>query len=283
MIRELVLAILVLLVCGPLSSLAGLWAPEFDHESGVALERERWHWIWVPLVPAAIACSVLVGWAIQEPSITDELVDPIAIVVALFFGLLWVRAGVRALRSLRARAPLPAETRGLIRPRIHIAPELVCMLDHDAATAVYEHEAAHARHLDPLRIWIAQFVTDLQFPSRPAKQRLTDWLVALEVARDEEARRKGADGAALATAIIAAARICPCPDGHMHASASIQGTGQALRARVQRLLAPLPTDVPKPRRWDLLKLAVCASLFAAIALGVVWGDEFVHVLPGVRF
>ncbi len=41
-------------------------------------------------------------------------------------------------------------------------------------------------------IWLALFVTDLQWPRGSAQRRFADWLATVECARDDEARDAGA-------------------------------------------------------------------------------------------
>src|SRR5260370_31955357 len=94
-----------------------------------------------------------------------------------------------------------ARTDGLIRPHIVIERDLALRLDTRELNAVHAHEQAHARHRDPLRIWLAQLVSDLQWPQPRAIARLASWRHALELSRDEEARASGVAGAHLPSAI----------------------------------------------------------------------------------
>jgi hypothetical protein len=75
-----------------------------------------------------------------------------------------------------------------------VSPALAEVLDPAALRAVHEHESAHARHHDPLRIWLAELAADLQWPSPSARARLQSWPETLELARDDEARERGAQG-----------------------------------------------------------------------------------------
>jgi Zn-dependent protease with chaperone function len=69
-----------------------------------------------------------------------------------------------------------------------IAPELSSSLDDAELAAVLAHAAAHARHRDPLRLWLAQLVTDAQWPAVAASARFHRWRAAVEIARDAAAR-----------------------------------------------------------------------------------------------
>jgi beta-lactamase regulating signal transducer with metallopeptidase domain len=168
-------------------------------------------------------------------------------------------------------------TVGLFRPRIVFAPELLQLLDNDAVQAALEHERAHVRHRDPLRIWVGQIVTDLQWPWGSARQRFEAWLAALEWARDEEARLSGVDGADLAAAVLASVkfhrqasqRSCACLIGHQ----------TALEERVARLLQPL-SERSYESRSSAMQVAglLTLSLLLAIALGAMFGERLVAPL-----
>lgn len=232
-----------------------------------ALERRAWRRIWRPLAPGLLVLAFLIGWALQEPD-SAEALPILAFAIALPFALLWARAGLRAARSARSAAgvaaakPLAA-TVGLWRPRTILSPLLHEQLDAAALRAVMEHEAAHARHRDPLRLWLAQLVTDLQWPLSGARRRFTEWRLALELARDDEALARGVDGGDLAAGLLAVARLGARPPGAERAPGAAlpgsssgaiergiegaiegaiaglgaEGATQAFRQRVTRLLA----------------------------------------------
>src|SRR5262249_39106329 len=156
--------------------------------------------------PAAVALLVVVGWALREPDDTDEILDPLMLVAAVPGAIVAARTVARALRSAMIRAPPLAGTDGLFCPPVPIDPSLTAVLEADELDAVRAHDLAHAHHRDPLRIWVAQVVADLQWPSPSAALRLRQWLHALELARDEEAREHGIEGASLAAAVVNVAR-----------------------------------------------------------------------------
>src|SRR5207245_115803 len=79
----------------------GLWpARRPVGGSGDRLERIQWRRIWLPVVPAALTLAVLIGWGLQEPNQTDELVRDEVGIAAACFAVVWLRALVRALRAL---------------------------------------------------------------------------------------------------------------------------------------------------------------------------------------
>jgi hypothetical protein len=277
--RDLVLSAIVLIVCGALAWLPGLVpAVGLTITSSAARERAGWRRLWLPLLPAATALALFVGWALQEPSQTDELLSPATVALALPLGIVWLRAALRAIRALLDRGDgLPAAVLGLLRPRIVIDPVFSASLDEAAREAVIAHERAHARHRDPLRIWLAQIVTDLQWPFAAPRDRFDHWLEALELARDDEARHTGVRGEDLASALVSAARIPRGP--RLGALALLETSAAALAARIDRLLQPLDGETAVgPRRVWLTFAALAAA--AALA-GWTRGDLFLRALPFV--
>ncbi len=281
MSRELVLATMVLVLCGAGAWLAS-WIPaarepgERREWSGRQLEARAWRRIWMTLLPAGIALATMFGWALQEPGVTDELLLPTAALVVAPLGLLWIRCALRACVALRRpREMPPISTVGLWRPRVVVAEDLDGALDPAALRAALAHERAHVRHRDPLRIWLAQIATDLQWPSPSARRRFEHWVTALELARDEQARLDGAAGEDLAAAVVAVARMPWRRRGA--AMAGLTGAETSLASRVHRLLAPVPPE--GARRSLLLPLAVLALLVASVVIGAAYGDYVLRAMP----
>ena len=279
--RDLVLATMVLVLCGAGAWLTS-WVPtarepgDRRDRSGRQLEARSWRRIWLTVLPAAVALAAMCGWALQEPSVTDEPLLPTAALVVIPFGLLWLRCAVRACLALRRPRELPPiATVGLLRPTIVIADRLDGALDPEALSAALAHEQIHVRHCDPLRIWLAQIATDLQWPSPWARRRFDDWLSSLELARDEEARLDGASGEDLAAAIVAVARMRPRSAGG--AVACLTGMDRSLASRIARLLDPVPAG--DGRRSIALSLAVVALLIASVAIGASYGDALLRAMP----
>jgi hypothetical protein len=274
--RELVFLVFSALTLGPLLLLAGMQrTAQTQASSACGLQRDCWRRLWAPLLPSAIVFGALVGWVVIEPEQAERLPVPL-IVIGVPIAVVWVRALVRALWGLRRASAVPtAATFGLFRPRMAIAPEFLRVIDDAARDAVTAHEAAHVRHRDPLRLWAAQLATDLQWPGRGATERLAQWRHALELARDEEIRRQGVDGADLAAAVIVALRL-----GSMTTAGgvSIVGSHEGVRDRIHRLLVPLPTieeEAPPPRS---LRAATIAGPLGAAVLGASFGEAVVRAL-----
>jgi hypothetical protein len=274
--RELVFLILASLTLGPLWLRAGIRpAVSAPAPSACRLEQDCWRSLWAPLLPSAIMFGALVGWAVIEPDDAELLPLPL-IAIGMPFLLVSMRATLRALWGLRrARGVATAATIGILRPRVVIAPEFLRAIDDTARDAVRAHEAAHARHRDPLRVWAAQFATDVQWPGRGATGRFAQWRHALELARDEEVRRRGVNGADLAAAVIAALQL-----GHARASqaVAIVSSHERVRDRIATLLAPLPAierDWPPPS--SLVVSAIAGPLGAAV-FGATFGEAIVRAL-----
>jgi hypothetical protein len=223
--------------------------------SALRWETTLWRTLWHPVVPVVLVVSVLIGWAIQEPPQSDERL-PLSII-----------AVIRAAIAIRRGLPPVAGTVGLWRPRVMFSTELIAALDSRALDAIAAHERAHVRHRDPLRICVAQFVTDLQWPWPAARERFRRWRYALELARDQEAREQGADGADLAAGILVAARL----QRFSCSGAGLIDPEHDLEVRIARLLNPLPLDDRAPiARTPIM-------LFPASAFGVLSGLHFGEV------
>jgi hypothetical protein len=296
--RESLLSLLIMLlgglalqpfVCWPASAAAELPARE--------AERRGWRRLWYPVLPLLMVAACLCGWALREPDpVRDPLDRAVLLLAWLPFGVIFARAAARAAWSLlRTPADCGVSTVGLIQPQVVFSPFLAKQLEDGVIRAALAHERAHAVHRDPLRIWVAQLITDLQWPWPWAGGRLEQWLQALELARDDEARAAGADGADLAAAVLGSVRYLErvaAPGaglrltGTQLAHARLIGDPGALRKRVTRLLAPLSQGAraaPANGRNRSMGLALLALLLTSLALGVVYGDHIVRPLLGMTF
>jgi hypothetical protein len=262
-------------------------------ESPAELERGYWLALWCPIVPMLVVAAWLCGWALFEPDPVPDPLDPgVVLLLWLPFALLFGRAAMRAGWSLlRHPAECGVSTVGLLQPQVVFSPFLAKRLEDDVIRAALAHERAHASHRDPLRIWLAQLITDLQWPWPSAQRRLEAWLDALELARDDEARGRGADGADLAAAVLASVRFLKSipPEeraalsGTQVAHARLIGDSRALKERVSRLLAPVPTpsDSRYARRLRRLALILAGVLVSGLVLGMAYGERIMHPLLGL--
>ena len=275
--RECSLSLLIALVGGT-AFLACGWCPVANApvRSARALESITWWRLWLPVAPALAVASAFCGWALLEPDPIPEGMPVSLILMSMPFLVLSARAVVRAGWALITD---PGEagttTVGLLRPWIVFSPWLAKALDDRQIEAALEHERAHARHWDPLRIWLAQVVTDLQWPWPQAGDRMQRWLIALELARDEEARSYGIDGTDLAEAIVASARFCQ--NAGQPAQAALTRQSAALKERITRLLEPLCADSVQAHTHSPL-LALLPASAMALGFGLIFGEQIVRAL-----
>jgi hypothetical protein len=276
--RESLLSVLMILLGGAALQAVAAW-PLVQSRIAIArqLERAAWLRLWWPLTPALIIAAWLCGWALSQPDPVPDRVGPFVFVACAPFTLLMFRAVIRAGWSLfRRPEEIGVATVGLIKPYIVFAPKLAKLLDDRAIQAALAHERAHVRHRDPLRIWIGQFVTDLQWPWSSARRRFETWLQALEYARDDEARAGGVEGADLAAAVVASARFyCDSTTGSY---ARLIGDPSALKERVARLLQPAPAMQHERPSIMRVALRLTLALLLAIALGVSYGEQVIGPL-----
>lgn len=272
--REVVLGFLIASGLATLLPLVAVWTQRpAPSECAWRWERRCWRRLWFPFLPPAVFLAVLLGWAAREPENAEPVPVHLAVLAVPSLAVA-LRALARLLvASRRTQSPL-AGTLGLMRPRTVLDERLVRLLDPAELAAVLEHERAHRKHRDPLRILTARLATDLQWPLRTATDRFQCWLAALETARDEEARLRGIDGADLASAILVVTRL-----GHLGALNGAAGLANEadLSQRLRRLLNPLSHDshpLPSPLRY----LTLIPALLTALAIGVFHGETIVRSL-----
>jgi Zn-dependent protease with chaperone function len=276
--RESLLVTLILLLGGLAIQLFAAWP---NHRIGLSpsrqLERRLWLALWFPIAPALIVAAWLCGWALSQPDPVPGHVGRLIFIACAPFMIVAVRALSRAVWSLwRSPGRYAIATVGLLKPRIVIAPGLTALLDERALQAALAHEHAHLQHRDPLRIWLAQFVTDLQWPWQSARRRFTSWLAALEHARDDEARAAGVEGADLAAAVLASLRF---QLGTAGSGATLIGETPALPARIARLLQPLPETPPHRETRGIVVIgSLFVALLLAVEVGVAWGERLIAPL-----
>ena len=292
--RETLVTLLIMLSGGLMLQLLAAWPPaKAAGADPAALERQAWRDLCRPALAVLLLAAWFVGWALTEPDPVRDPLDPgVVVLLWLPFGLLFMRAAVRAAWALLREPPeCGVSTCGFLQPQVVFSPFLARRLDEPLIHAALAHEHAHARHRDPLRIWVAQFITDLQWPWPQAPRRMTAWLAALELARDEEARREGIEGPDLAAAVLASVRFLgELPARQRDALAGTQlvharliGDAQTLHQRVARLLAPTRGSGAAATRFSLRRRVVLMVplLLAVMLLGAVWGQRIMLPLLGL--
>jgi len=246
-------------------------------------ERSAWWCLVSPVLIGLMVVSFLIGWALQEPDPADEWARSITFVVA---GAMLVIAGRSLLRAWltahrRGYDELAIGTVGLLRSQVVISPDFAGSARPEVLAAALAHEAAHMHARDPLRIWLAQLLADLQWPIAGTQERLQRWLVSLELRRDDEALATGADPSALAEAILLAARQT-APTAAVQ-GAQVMGDGAGISHRVRRLLS---RDIqPPPGHTTTFRFGIwlaCSASFALpLWLGFAYGEAILTVLPGI--
>lgn len=283
--RESLTGLLIVLLGGAALQLCASLPSQRAAAAGpLQLERRCWAQVWQPVLPALIVAAWLCGWALGEPDpVQDRLGRWVLCLTCAPFALLLARALVRAVWSLRCEPrDCGVLTVGFIRPQIIFSPYLARLLDERAVDAALEHERAHVRHRDPLRVWLVQFITDLQWPWPAARERFRAWLAALESARDAEARARGIEGADLAAAVVASARFCGghTPGMDPFAAHLIGGSPAALEERVRALLRTSPEQCEgrAGRNGGFRRSAALLVLILlfAVALGILFGQDIIR-------
>ena len=279
MARDTFIAAFVLLLAGGVVLVASLVVSAVTRGARGLREHQAWRALWAPLVPGWCVIAAFVGWGVVDPD-DDEVIRVRTLIVAGFIGLIWARALVRAFLSFRKRHDgALLFTSGLVAPRVHVDARVRAVLEDAVLEAALAHERAHVAHRDPLRIWLAQFVTDLQWPLPGSKRRLARWLEALEVARDDEARLGGARGADLAHAILTVAKLT-VGTGENAACATLAGNPLDLRARIERLLRDEPPSIAPGWPWTWSVAFAFAVTAFGLAGGVLGGEPLLDFLAG---
>ncbi|MDW8363137.1 MAG: TolC family protein [Myxococcales bacterium] len=163
-------------------------------------------------------------------------------------------------------APAPIATIGLLRPRVVLDPRFAQSLDDDSLLAALRHEAAHVRARDPLRYALLHWALRVHPAGRwllGGQQRR--WLLAHESGCDRDAVLAGSPPAALAHALVRAARF----DGPRLAAPLPARDVAGLRLRVELLLAypegGAPAAIRRPRETPALRVALLGTLLALLA------------------
>src|SRR5206468_1001896 len=139
--RELVLAILGIVLTGMSLRLGALWPPaEFVIATSSQHAAHRCWWrIWMPLAPMIIVLCALAGWAALEPD-NSELVPRSLLLLSLPCAFVWTRAIWRAVKALRRRpAVRTAGVIGLWHPHIVMSEQFRARLDDLTAAAAAAH------------------------------------------------------------------------------------------------------------------------------------------------
>src|SRR5690348_1128390 len=111
--REVVLAGLVLTTVGATFFVTAPWPGRVDMSvSARDGEHACWRRLWLPVIPALLVVSVLIGWALMEPAESDEPLPWSALIISAVVATVWLRAAVRALCAWLMDPPRTAGTVG---------------------------------------------------------------------------------------------------------------------------------------------------------------------------
>jgi beta-lactamase regulating signal transducer with metallopeptidase domain len=171
----------------------------------------------------------------------------------------------------------PIRTTGIIRPRVVVATSFVEKLDDEALAAALHHEFEHVRDGDPLRYLVAWWALAVNPIGRVLLDKeLSRWVLAREVHCDREAVLSGASAAALAHAIVTAAR----PMAGSPSPALGEADAPVLALRINLLLAYSERRPKRCCRQPALRFALCAILLVALLPhgGSTGALDAVHVI-----
>ncbi|HTU63845.1 MAG TPA: M56 family metallopeptidase [Polyangiales bacterium] len=171
---------------------------------------------------------------------------------------------------------IPIAAVGIAQPRIVLSAEFVQQLDDDALVGALHHELEHVRGHDPLRFLIAAWALRVNPWGRIFLHgELSRWRFERELQCDKEAVANGADAAAIAHAIVTAARR-----SERSVAALGDTDGRALKLRVELLLAYQERPPARSSRHSAFGATVAAAVVWALLPhgGRTWALDAVHVV-----
>jgi Zn-dependent protease with chaperone function len=209
----------------------------------------------------------LVEWLLLGAAATGAGIVFARVVAAQF--ATW-RAVVALVRSsgkaegglIPSSAPLSV-TAGLFRPLVLVSTGLRERLRPDVLAVVLEHERAHARRRDPLRLVTAALLSAGHLPGT-RRLLLADLALACEQAADEEAATAVGDRVRVAEAIVTVERVMGSSQSGLVAAMGMDGASTI--ARVEELLREPSTGAPTLLRGLLWGVAAVAAVLLASTL-----------------
>ncbi|MCR4288125.1 MAG: M56 family metallopeptidase, partial [Deltaproteobacteria bacterium] len=155
-----------------------------------------------------------------------------------------------------------AFTCGLINPRIYISTGLVKTLTREELRSVILHEIHHRRHRDPLRFFIAAFLTDAFF-YLPIGRHLAGRLhFHKEMAADDSVLVRTKDPLNLAGALVKVA----LSGARFESAGAASFRGASAEGRIRRLVEGGNEDHPAPGSWTVISSLI---IVAAVALSLL--------------
>jgi Zn-dependent protease with chaperone function len=159
-------------------------------------------------------------------------------------------------------APLSV-TAGLFRPLVLVSTGLRERLRPDVLDVVLEHERAHARRRDPLRLVTAALLSAGHLPGT-RRLLLSDLALACEQAADEDAARAVGDRVQVAEAIVAVERVMGSSSAGLAAAMGMGGASTV--ARVEQLLREPPNGKSSLLHGVLWGVAAVSAVLLASTL-----------------
>ena len=153
-------------------------------------------------------------------------------------------------------------TLGILSPRVVVETRFAEALDDAALAAALHHEVEHLRARDPLRYFVAWWALSVN----PLGRRLLGgeyarWLLGHELYCDRQAVLAGASPAALAQALVVAARRGQPASGAALGAGHVEG----IKLRLAFLLA-YADQRPSPRRVDFSASLLLPALVLVLLL-----------------
>lgn len=161
-----------------------------------------------------------------------------------------------------------AFTAGLFNPRSYITHGLRDKLSEESLAIVQQHELAHKRRRDPLRIYVFSLL--VSFFAKTIGKRLNDaFSLALEQLADQSALRSVRDKTSVSRTILDVARLNNQECGTAGLSAVNCGfTSNALQLRIRYLL-----DGEPPKAFPYFKLVISTLVMITVCTLSV---DFIH-------
>ena len=156
-------------------------------------------------------------------------------------------------------APLSVTT-GLFRPLVLVSTGLRERLRPEVLAVVLEHERAHARRRDPLRLVAAALLSAGHLPGT-RRLLLCDLALACEQAADDEAATAVGDRVRVAEAIVTVERVMRSSQSGLAAAMGMDGASTV--ARIEGLLQDPPSSTPTLLRGLLWGVAVVVAVLLA--------------------
>lgn len=199
--RHVPVALVVLLVLGAVCSVEAL-TPACVHGLACLGALQGGTTIAADAGVVALAGVFLVGFRLCWTHVrVQRTLAALSLPPSPRLGALQRQLGVRSVAELPTPEPT-AFCAGFARPRVYVSEGLLDHLADAELAAVLAHEAAHARHRDPLRLAVASLVADLCF-AVPAVGHWRRGLVRRLELRADDAAISSSGRSAVAGALLA--------------------------------------------------------------------------------